>query len=183
VAAISIEGALHAKACGRSGPGRSSTTIPSWPLSSRGVAVARTAHRVSVDPQRDVVQEWAAVDLSHVNPALEPRRERIERSEQVMPGDPHIEREVISRPGGKADERQIVLCRRSGDCRQRAVTAGHAQRVGSRLDGYPNDRREIVSRAEHDRLDASFACSISEGGPRRLAVARSRIDYSIFTPS
>jgi hypothetical protein len=93
-----------------------------------------------------------------------------------MPGDAHIEREVISRPGGKADERQIMLCRHSGDRRQRAVTAGHAQRVGSLIDGYPNERREVVSRSEHDRLDVSFASSISERRPRCLSAAGSWID-------
>ena len=113
---------------------------------------------------------------------LEPGREGVERSEQVVPGDSQIEGEVVARPGGKADERQVVLCRRSGDCRQRAVTAGHAQRVGSVVDGDRNERREVVCRSEHDRLDASFACSVSEGRPRCLAVAGPGIDQQHGSP-
>ena len=147
-----------------------------------GVAVARSLHGVAVDTERDVVQKWAAVDLGHVDPALEPGREGVEGSEQVVPDDSQIEGEVVARPGGEADERQVVLRRRSGNNRQRAVTAGHAQRVSSLVDGDRNERREIVCRSEHDRLDASFACSISEGRPRCLAVAGSRVDQQHGPP-
>ena len=101
---------------------------------------------------------------------------------EVVPGDSQIESEVVSRPGGKAYERQVVLRRRSGDHRQRAVTAGHAERVGSAVHRARDERREIVSWSEHDRLDAPLARSISKGRPRCLAVAGPRIDEQHGSP-
>src|SRR5512132_231857 len=48
-----------------------------------GVAVGRLPNRVSVDPERRVVEKDAAVYFRRVDPALDAVGERIERAEQV----------------------------------------------------------------------------------------------------
>ena len=70
------------------------------------VAVARLVYGIAVDPDRDVVQEKAAVDLGDVDAALDALRERIERPDRVAAVDARVQREVVSRTGGDADERE-----------------------------------------------------------------------------
>ena len=53
---------------------------PSEQRSRLGISVGRLLNRVAVDPQRDVVEEQAAVHLGHVDPALDAVGERVERS-------------------------------------------------------------------------------------------------------
>ncbi len=96
-----------------------------------GVAVGRLPNRVAVDPERDVVEEEAAVHLRHVDPALDAVGERVERADQIVAIDAEVEREVVAGAGGNADERKPVRecgCRDDGE---RAVAAGDAERVGA----------------------------------------------------
>ena len=65
-----------------------------------GIAVGRAADRVSVDPQRGVVEECAPVHLCHVDLALDPVGERVESADHVVPVHPHVEREVVARLAG-----------------------------------------------------------------------------------
>jgi hypothetical protein len=55
-----------------------------------GIAVGGTADRFAVDPERDVVEKQAAVHFRHVDQALDPVGERIERAEHIMRIQPEI---------------------------------------------------------------------------------------------
>ena len=71
-----------------------------------GVAVRRLPNRVAVDPERDVVEEEAAVHLGDVDPALDAVGEGVERADQIAAVDADVEREVVAGAGGDADERE-----------------------------------------------------------------------------
>ncbi len=91
-----------------------------------GVPVGRLSNRVAVDPERDVVEEEAAVHLRDVDPALDTVAERVERADHVVSIDPEVEREVVARPGRDADEREPVRDGRRGNHGERPVAARDA---------------------------------------------------------
>ena len=99
------------------------------------VAVRRLPNRVAVDPERDVVEEEAAVHLRHVDPALDPVGERVERADQIAAVDAEVEREVVAGAGGNADERKPVRERGCCDDGERPVAAGDAERVRAARNG------------------------------------------------
>ena len=78
--------------------------------------------------------------------------ERVERPDDVVAVEPEVEREVVARPGGHADVRQIVLHRDLRDERLRAVAARHADHIG-RASGLAGERSQVVAALEEDRLD------------------------------
>lgn len=89
-----------------------------------GVAIGRLADRFTVDPERDIVQEHAAVHFSQVDPALYCIAERVERARHVMPVHPEVERKVVACPRRDADERQPVgSCGCCHDCKGPIATS------------------------------------------------------------
>ena len=66
---------------------------------------------------------------------------------------PEIEGEVVPRPCGDADEGKTVLDRDGGDQGLRAVTARHAQAVGTPGDGVSGELGQVEPVVEHDGLD------------------------------
>ena len=141
-----------------------------------GVAVGRLPDGVAVDPERDVVEEEAAVHLRHVDPALDAVGERVERADEIVAIDAEVECEMVARAGGNADEGKPVReCGRRDDG-QRSVAAGDAERVGAARDGVGDQRPEVVVRAQDDHVDAALARPLGEPGARGLAAARLRID-------
>jgi hypothetical protein len=96
-----------------------------------GIAVGRLLNRIPVDAERDVVEEESAVCLGHVDPAFDPVTECVERAEHVIPVYPHVEREVVTRPGGDAHEREVV---RRGGCAhdgERPITTCHSEGIST----------------------------------------------------
>ena len=141
-----------------------------------GVTVGRLPNGVAVDAERDVVEEEAAVHLGHVDPALDPVGERVERADQIVPIDAEVEREVVAGAGGDADEGKPV---REGGCSddgERSVAAGDAERVRAARHRLVDQRCEVVVRAQDDHLDAALARPLGEAGARRLAATGLRVD-------
>ena len=132
-----------------------------------GVAVGRAANRVSVDPQRGVVEECAAVHLGHVDLALDPVGERVESAGHVVPVHPHVERKVVARPGRNAHKRDPVRSRHCGHDRQRPVATGHPERIRAGRHGFPGQRGQVLARGEDDSLDPLFARPLGEPGRAR----------------
>jgi hypothetical protein len=83
-----------------------------------GVAVGRLVNRVAVDPERDVVEEEAAVHRRDVDAALDAVCERVERADRVAAIEAEVEREVVARACGHANEGEFVRERGRGDGRQ-----------------------------------------------------------------
>ena len=140
-----------------------------------GVTVGRLPNRVAVDPERDVVEEEAAVHLGDVDPALDAVGEGVERADEIAAVDADVEREVVARAGGDADERKVV---RECDCcddGERSVAARGAERVRAARDRVFDERGEVVIRAQDDHVDAELARPLGEAGARRLAAAGSRV--------
>ena len=141
-----------------------------------GVAVGRLPNGVAVDPERDVVEEEAAVHLGHVDPALDAVGERVERADQIAAVDADVEREVVAGAGGNADERKAVRESGCGHDGERPVAAGDAERVRAARHGVVDERCEVVVRAQDDHVDAALARPLGEAGARRLAATGPRVD-------
>ena len=124
-------------------------------------------HELGVHPQRDVVQEHAAVHSADVDPALG-SPERVERGDRVVAIEAEIPREVVAGPERDADEREAPLHSDGGHGRQRAVAPGHPERVGL---GSPGDLLKVLSVAEEVHVDPSAAGRVSELVGRRAVAA------------
>ena len=85
---------------------------------------------------------------------------------EVAAVDADVEREVVAGAGGDADERKVVRERGRGDDGERPVAAGDAERVRAARDGLVDQRREVVVRAQDDRVDAALARPLGEPGAR-----------------
>jgi hypothetical protein len=89
-----------------------------------GVAVGRLADRFTVDPERNIVQEHAAVHFGQVDPALHCIAERVERASHITPVHPEVQREMVACPRRDADERQPMgSCGCCHDCKGPVATS------------------------------------------------------------
>ena len=109
------------------------------------VAVALALDGLGVEPERDVVDEHAPVDLGEVDDPLAAVDERVEGADDVVAVDAEVEREVVARAGGHARVGQPVLGGDRGDDRLRAVAAGHREPVGAALDRAADERLEVLA--------------------------------------
>ena len=132
-------------------------------------------HRLGVEPERDVVDEHPPVDLAEVDPPLTAVDERVEGTDDVVAVDAEIEREVVAGPGRDAGVRQPELGGDRGDDRLRAVPAGHGQPVRAARDGGADQRLEVVTALELDRLDATLAGLLGQREALRFAAAGLRV--------
>ena len=121
------------------------------------VAVSIALHRFGVDTERHVVHEHPAIDLGQVHEPLAPLRERVERADDIVAIDAEVQREMITGPSRHTHVRKPPLGGDRGDDRLRAVSAGHADRVGAAVDRIVHQRGEIISEMKLDRLDAAGA--------------------------
>ena len=118
-----------------------------------GVAVGRLPNGVAVDPERDVVEEEAAVHLGHVDPALDAVGEGVERADQVARGRRRRRarsgcgcRRGRRRTEGRARERLRPRRRASRRRRRRRARPRRAPRRRRRaLRGRRSGRRTITS--------------------------------------
>ena len=136
------------------------------------VAVGRLPNGLAVDPERDVVEEEAAVHLRHVDPALDAVGERVERPDQIAAIDAEVEREVAG-AGGDADERKPVWNGCCSDDGERSVAAGDPEHVDAARHSLVDQRCQVVVSAQNDHLDAALARPLGEAGARRLAATGS----------
>ena len=135
-----------------------------------------TLHGVAVEPETDVVDEDAAVDLAEVDAPLHAVGERGERADRIARRDPEVAREVIARSGRDADEWQVLAARRGSDDGHRAVPAGHAQRIGAAGDRITHESREIPPGLQNDTTDAQSACLLAQPDAGRRATSRGQVD-------
>ena len=140
------------------------------------VAVRRLPNGLAVDPERDVVEEEAAVHLRHVDPALDAVGERVERPDQIAAIDAEVEREVVTGAGGDADERKPVCKGGCSDDGERSVAAGDPEHVRAARHSLVDQRCQVVVSAQNDHLDAALARPLGEAGARRLAATGLRVD-------
>jgi hypothetical protein len=141
-----------------------------------GIAVGRPLDRVAVNAERDIVEEQPAVYLRHVDPALDPAAERIERAGHVLPVHAHVEREVVARPRGNAHERELVRGGRSGYDGQGAITPSHTEGICAAGYRCLSERCQVVARGQDDNFDTLLARPLRNPGARGRAPAGPRID-------
>jgi hypothetical protein len=141
-----------------------------------GIAVGRPLDRIAVDAERDIVEEQPAVYLCHVDPALDPVAESVERAAHVMAVYPNVEREVVARPGGNAHERELVRGGRGGHDYQRPITPSHSEDICALGRRGLSERCQAVARGQDDNFDALLSRSLNEPVARGGTPAGPRID-------
>jgi hypothetical protein len=147
-------------------------------LQERGelrIAVGRTLDGLPVDPERDDVQEGAVVDLRHIDPALDPVIEGVERCNRIFRIQAQIPREVVARSSWNADEGQSIGAGGRRDEPERAVSAGCPERVRAGRERFIDRRYKIDTRRQLDDFDSSLACPLGNPGPRSAATPGSRV--------
>ena len=132
--------------------------------------IALALDGLGVEADRDVVDEYAAVDLGEVDPPLATADEGIERADDVVAVDPEVEREVVAGPGRDTGIGQILLGGDHGNDGLGAVAAGHRQRVGSIGHRAAHELLEVGAELQLDRLDA------------RARASSARWNFSAFPP-
>ena len=136
------------------------------------VAIALSLDGLGIEPERDVVDEHAPVDLGEVHGSLATVDERVEGADDVVAVDAEVEREVVARAGGHARVGQPAFGGDRRDDRLRAVAAGHRERVGAALHRPADERLEVFAGLQLDRLDPTRACLVGEREALRLAATR-----------
>ena len=89
--------------------------------------------------------------------------------DQIMPIDAEVEREVVARAGGNADERKLVCSSGGRHDGEGSVATGDAERVGAARHGVCDQRCEVVVRVHDDDVDAAVTREPREAGARGLA--------------
>ena len=128
------------------------------------VTVAGPSYGFAVHPQTHVVEEDAPVQLPNVDPALDPRDERVDGTGKVTPVDPHVHREVIAGSRGDTDEGEPVSARGRGDGRERAVPTCNAEGICPAGDGFRDQLTEIATVGQDDDIDPQLAGSLRHAG-------------------
>ena len=140
-----------------------------------GIAAGWLANGITVDPQRSVVEERAAVHLGHVDLALDPAGERVESADQVVPVHAQVKREVVVRPGRNAHKRNAVRSRRCGHDRQRPVATGHPERVCVGRRGFTGQRVQVLAKINSARpLAGSPRGEVRRSAPRDRSASPAR---------
>ena len=126
---------------------------------------------LGIEPERDIVDENAAVDLGQVDAALSSGDEGVEGADDVVAVDPQIEREVVAGTGWDAGEGQVVLGRDRGDERLGAVTACGRESVGPVGHRVTDQLLEVVAGLQLDRLDPTRPSLVGQVVADGLAAA------------
>jgi hypothetical protein len=135
------------------------------------VALAAANER-GVEAQRDVVEEEAVADATHVDPPLG-SAESVKSAERIVPVEAEIACKVVARPEGDADEGEAALDRYCGDFGERPVAPCHTERVGVRL---PREVGRVVFGSEDPRFDTAVSRLVQQLLRARASSARARID-------
>ena len=169
-------------AVGRASPGRS--LLQGWSRDRHsvqqgadlGVAVAAALDRLGVEAERDVVDEYPTVDLGEVHPTLTAINERVQCTDDVVPVNAEIEREVVAGAGGHACVWQPDFGSDFGNDRLRAVPAGHGEPVRAAVDRATYEHLKVFAGLQLDRLDATLTSLLGELEAFRLPATGARIE-------
>ena len=140
-----------------------------------GVAVLVGLHDLAVHAEGDVVDEHPVGHDAEVDALLDAVDERVERTDDVVPIDPEVEREVVAGPGRDADEREIVLHRDGRHERLRPVAPRRAQHGRARLDRVDRLLAPVVLGPQDDRLHPTLAALLDDVELLDLAAAGLRV--------
>src|SRR5688572_96301 len=135
----------------------------------------RVVDEARVDPQRDVVQEDAAVYGSDVDSPLLAAEGR-EGGERIVGVEAEVAGEVVPRAEGHAGERQVSFQRDLRHGGERAVAPGGADGRRAVVCGLPRERSRIVPRPELTSVDPEPAGLRDELLRRGRTGAGTRID-------
>ena len=134
------------------------------------VAILVVLDGLGVEPERDVVDEHAPVDLGEVHDPLAAVDERVQGADDVVAVDAEVEREVVARAGGDARVGQAALGRDRRDDRLRAVAAGHRERRRRRARRAPRTSASRSSAAARARSARSPRLRASSASLKRSAL-------------
>jgi hypothetical protein len=136
-----------------------------------GVAVLGGLNHLGVEPERRVVHEHPAVDGGQVDRDIDPVAEGLQRAHHIVAVEAEVEREVVPGPGRDAHVRDAPAAGDGRDQRLRAVAAGHADHVGAAGDRVVGQPEQVVSRPQHDGLDAAPLALLGQPEPLGLPAA------------
>ena len=129
------------------------------------VAVRRLPNRVAVDPERDVVEEEAAVRLGHVDAAFDAVGEGAERADEIVAIDAGVEREVVA-GAGQERRRTGARARERLRPRRRATRRRRRSRARPRPPPRPGGRAPGACRPDAGRSPRSRALAPARRGGR-----------------
>ena len=147
-----------------------------------GVAVAGALDRLGVEAERDIVDEYATVDLGEVHPTLTAINERVQCTDDVVAVNAEIEREVVAGAGRHACVWQPDFGSDLGNDRLRAVPAGHREPVRATLDRATYEHLKVIAGLQLDRLDATLTSLLGELEAFRLPTTGARIEEQHRSP-
>ena len=122
--------------------------------------IALALDGLGVEADRDVVDEYAAVDLGKIDPPFATADEGVECADDIVAVDTEVESKVVAGPGRNTGIGQTLLGGNHGNDGLGAVAAGHRQRVGSIGYRAAHELLEVGAELQLDRFDAT--------GPRLL---------------
>ena len=90
---------------------------------------------------------------------------------RILPVDPEVQCEVVSRSGRDAHERKVVFDGDGGDKGLGAVPSGHTEAIGPAGYRVPCQLFQVEAVVEHDHLDAEVLGQVDKTKLRHLAPA------------
>jgi hypothetical protein len=141
-------------------------------LASATVTLAMM-HERGVGAEGDVVQKQPLARPANVNPAFIATEGR-ERRERICAVEAEVAREMVPRPEGNTDERQLALDRDLSDRSERPVATRDADRVGEGARSH--ESRRMVAFSKHTRLDSSLVRRSGKLVGAGSATPRARVD-------
>ena len=140
-------------------------------LAATAVMLA-TVDEIGVEAERQVVEKESTVDATDIDTLLG-AVEGGERRQRIVAIEAEIARKVVASPERDADERQVALQRDGRHRRQRAVTAGHPERVRRRRARHCVD---VVPFTEHVTVDSQRLGGVDQLLGGRAVVPGARVD-------
>ena len=139
------------------------------------VAIFLPLDRLRIEPERDVVDEDAAVDLGQVDAALATVDECVESADDVFAIHPEVKCEVVAGPCRDTGVGEVELSRDHRDHRLRAVATGHRHGIGAVGHRVAHQLLQVGAELQLDRLDAPLSGLLGELELLRLAASRFRV--------
>jgi hypothetical protein len=140
-----------------------------------GFAVPLLVHDRGIDAEGDIVDKQAVPHGGVVDASFNAVAKGMEAETRILPVDPEVQSEMVSRPRRDAHEGKIVLDGDGGDEGLGTVAAGHAQTVGAVSDGVPGQLLKVEAMVEQDHLYSETLGQFDKAEPRHLSPAGPRI--------
>ncbi len=130
-----------------------------------------------VGAEGGVVDEWAVVHAAQVDVEFHPVGQGVQAVRRVVAIETKIEGEVIAGPGRNHQQRHAMLGGDAGNLGLRAVTAGHAEHVGSRGDGIAGQCGDVDVFRPVQQRNLRAECFRLRDQPESsdLSIARTRV--------